>query len=236
MFNNKSIPIIERGSGKPLIFLHGFGCSKEFFASQLNYFSRYYRVIAYDLYGFGKNVPATRAYNLADYVAEFNKVAIKYGERVSVVAHSFGCRVALKSMAESNVIEKAVLCGVAGLKPYFSFKKAIKRRVYRLAKPFFSKQKLEKAFFSSDYNSLDDVMKTTFKLVTNEYLDGSLRKIKAPTLVIFGENDDQTPPKLARRLTENISNCESYIMKNCGHFCYAERANEFNNVVREFLI
>ena len=236
MLKNDAIPIIEKGSGKPLLFLHGFGCSKEFFASQLNYFSRYYRVIAYDLYGFGNNVPAKRPYNLSDYVAEFNKVALRYDERVRVVAHSFGCRVALKSMAESDIIEKAVLCGVAGLKPSFSLKKNLKRNIYKLVKPFFSKQKLEKVFFSSDYNSLDDIMKVTFKLVTNEHLNGQLRKIKSPTLVIFGDKDDQTPPKLAKILTNDIKNCESYIMKDCGHFCFAQKPNEFNNVVREFLI
>ena len=188
------------------------------------------------LYGFGNNVPAKRPYNLSDYVAEFNKVALRYGERVRVVAHSFGCRVALKSMAESDIIEKAVLCGVAGLKPSFSLKKNLKRNIYKFVKPFFSKQKLEKVFFSSDYNSLDDMMKVTFKLVTNEYLNGQLRKIKSPTLVIFGDKDDQTPPKLAKILTNDIKNCESYIMKDCGHFCFAQKPNEFNNVVREFLI
>ena len=230
-----NVPIKEMGQGKPLFFLHGFGCSKEFFIPQLNYFSRYFKVIAYDLYGFGESKPM-KVYNLDDYVEEFKRVASHYDGKVSVVAHSFGCRVALKCMAKYDIIDKAVLCGVAGLKPAFSVKRSLKRGVYKIVKPFFSKQKLEKYFFSSDYNSLNEVMKSTFKLVVNENLDGYLRKIKVPVLAVFGENDNQTPPNLIKRLKSGILHCNDYVMKNCGHFCFAERPTEFNNVVREFLI
>ena len=235
MTQKVNVPVIEMGEGKPLIFLHGFGCSKEFFISQLNYFSRYFKVIAYDLYGFGENKP-NQVYNLSDYVEEFKKLALQYGKRVSVVAHSFGCRVALKCMAECNIIERAVLCGVAGLKPPFSMKKSIKRGVYKIVRPFFSKKILEKYFFSTDYNSLNELMKQSFKLVVNENLDGILSRIKSPVLVVFGENDRQTPPSYIKRLKGGIVDCRSYVMKNCGHFCFAERPSEFNNVAREFLI
>ena len=235
MTQKTNLPVIEMGEGKPLIFLHGFGCSKEFFIPQLNYFSRYFKVVAYDLYGFGENIPK-QVYDLADYVEEFKRIALQYGSSVSVVAHSFGCRIALKCMAEYDIIDKAVLCGVAGLKPAFSVKKSIKRGVYKIVKPFFNRQKLEKYFFSADYNSLNELMKQTFKLVINENLDNSLSQIKAPVLAIFGERDDQTPPNLIKRLEGGIANCNSYVMRNCGHFCFAERPNEFNNVSKEFLI
>ena len=95
-------PIIEKGSGKPLIFLHGYMCSKEFFASQIEFFSKSHRVIAYDLYGFGKNLPMEKAYTLDDYVQEFFELALKYGEKVSVVAHSFGCWVILKALSKNE--------------------------------------------------------------------------------------------------------------------------------------
>ena len=93
-----NIPIIEKGEGKPLIFLHGYMCSKEIFASQIDFFAKTHKVIAYDLYGFGENLPMQNAYSLDDYVQEFFNVALSYGEKVSVVAHSFGCRVILKAL------------------------------------------------------------------------------------------------------------------------------------------
>lgn len=236
MLTNKIIPLIEKGEGKPLIFLHGFMCSKEYFASQINYFSRYFKVIAYDLYGFGENLPKDGAYDLSNYANEFYQVASAYGNRVNVVAHSFGCRVILKSALEYDIIDKAVLCGVAGLKPAFSVKKFIKRSVYRAIGPFFEKSKAEKLFFSKDYNMLKEPMKQTFKQVTSEYLDAVLPQIKFSTLAVFGDKDDQTPPKIANKMISKIPDCGKYIMKDCGHFCFAERPAEFNNVVREFLL
>ncbi len=233
-----NIPLIEKGSGKPLIFLHGYMCSKEFFASQIEFFSKTHKVIAYDLYGFGKNLPMQRAYSLDDYVQEFFEVASNCGEKVSVVAHSFGCRVILKALSkkQGNIIEKALLCGVAGLKPKFSFKKTFKRRVYKILKPFAPKAWLEKKFFSSDYNIASGYMKQTFKIVTSEYLDEYLKQIQIPLFLIFGERDDQTPPAIAKKIKKQVANCGVHIMQECSHFCFLEKPNEFNYVAKEFLL
>lgn len=228
---------MEKGEGKPLILLHGFMCSKEYFASQVNYFSKNFKVVAYDLYGFGENIPVEYAYNLTDYANEFINLASEYGEKVSVIAHSFGCRVVLKSMQlKPDLIEKAVLCGVAGLKPPFNFKTYLKRIAHKITRPILTVEKSEKLFFSPDYNLVTGVMKESFKLVTSEYLNGVLPSIKAPVFAVFGEKDRQTPPKIGDQLVKNIPDCGKYVMKRCGHFCYAERPAEFNHVVREFLV
>ena len=233
-FENK-IPCIIKGEGKPLIFLHGFMCAKEYFAPQINYFSKWFKVIAYDLYGFGESKPE-KAYSLNDYADEFLSIASEFNEKVSVVAHSFGCRVIFKSALKSNLIDRAVLCGVAGLKPSFSLKKAFKRTAYKLSKPFFTREVLERRFFSADYNLLNGVMKDSFKIVTSEYFDDKLTDINIPTLAIFGDKDDQTPCKIANKLTKEMPNCTKHIMKDCGHFCFAENPREFNGLVKEFLL
>lgn len=231
------IPIIEKGSGKPLILLHGYMCNKQYFASQINYFSKFYRVIAYDLHGFGDNLPMKEAYSLSDYANEFLQVASYCGKPVSVLAHSFGCRVVLKiiSQQNKNIIDKAVLCGVAGLKPYFSLKRSAKRFSYKILKPFIKRERLEKIFFSADYKMASGSMKQTFKRVTSEYFDKYLSSIDIPLFLIFGENDDQTPPKICKRFIKKVKDCGVHIMQNCSHFCFAEKPNEFNLIVREFL-
>ena len=68
----------------------------------------------------------------------------------------------LKAMATTNKIQKAVLCGVAGLKSKKTVKKICKTCVYRLIRPLFKKEQLEKIFFSSDYNMLSGVQKQSF--------------------------------------------------------------------------
>lgn len=228
--------VITKGRGEPLVFLHGYMSSKEAFARQIEYFSRYFTVYAYDLKGFGENAEMPYPYSLADYVAEFNDVAKKSGGKVNVIAHSFGCRVALSAAATSGTIKKAVLCGVAGLKPAFSFKRLIKKRCYAVCKPFISRETAEKLFFSPDYNLASGNLKESFKKVVGKHLDGLLPMIDCPVLCVFGEKDKETPPYLTKRLEKNIPRCECAVMRGCGHFCFAEKPREFNLIVREFLL
>ena len=112
----------------------------------------------------------------------------------------------------------------------------LKKIMYKILKPFASQRWLEKRFFSLDYKLATGYMKQTFKMVTSEYLDKGLSLIEKPVFLIFGENDTQTPPKLAKRITQKVKNCGVYIMQGCSHFCFCERPNEFNYVAKEFLL
>lgn len=232
-----TMPAIIKGRGKPIVFLHGYLSCKEVFAAQIDFFSRYYTVFAVDMKGFGANTPMQYPYSLDDYVNDYYALINYVGEIPDVIAHSFGCRVILKAASEkTNAAKKIVLCGAAGLKPAFSFKKVLKRRGYSLTKKILPQNVAEKIFFSSDYNAVDGVMRQSFKKIVGQYLDGFLPQIHNPVFAVFGENDKQTPISLANKLTKNISDCKTYAMKNCGHFCFLDNYTEFNYVVREFLL
>lgn len=229
------MPALIAGSGEPLVFLHGFMSQKEAFLNQLVFFAKRFKTIAVDMKGFGENSFMPYPYTLSDYVRDFYFLVGTLGGKVNVVAHSFGCRVALKAAAESDKINKLVLVGAAGLKTKKGLKYYSKKAVYRLIGRLFKKEKREKIFFSPDYNMLGDVMKQSFKYVTGELLDEKLKYIKSPVLAVFGENDRQTPPYLAKKIKANITGAETHIMKGCGHFCFAESPREFNFSVNEFL-
>lgn len=236
-FCGLNLPTIVCGSGKPLIILHGFMSSKEAFLPEIKYFSEYFKVIVPDLCGFGENKPMLYPYRLDDYLSDFYKITDKLDEKASVIGHSFGCRILIKAMATSDKIDRAVLCGPAGLKGKRTLKKAVKKSVYRILRPFFKREKLEKTFFSSDYNMLNAVQKQSFLMVVNEYLDDLLPNIKNPVLAIFGERDDQTPYKIVgKKLIKNVADIGIHVMKNTGHFCFAENPIEFCSVVKEFLL
>ena len=227
---------IVTGKGKPLIFLHGFMSSKEAFCRQIRYFSSYFTVYAPDLTGFGENAEMPFPYSLDDYAEELKELIKFVGGKTYVAGHSFGCRIAIKTAATSDLIEKLVLCGAAGLKPAFSLKKCIKRMSYKLSKPFLSQEKCEKIFFSPDYRMTAGNLRKSFKLITSEYLDKYISKIACPTFCIFGENDRETPSYFMKRLIKQIPDCAGVTMKNCGHFCFAEKPDEFNCIVKEFLL
>ena len=226
---------IVKGDGEPLVFLHGFMSSKEAFIRQIDCFSCYFRIYAPDLSGFGKS-EMPYPYRLDDYVEELNALAAYTGGKINLVAHSFGCRIALKTSANSQIINKMVLCGVAGLKPRFFLKRTFKRSAYKILCPIMGKEKAEKIFASPDYLMTSGNLRESFKLVTSEYCDGYIEKISCPTLCVFGENDKETPSYLLKRIKRKNQAIDGVIMKGCGHFCFVEKPTEFNSILAEFLL
>lgn len=74
---------IEKGTGKPLILLHGNGEDADYFVHQLDYFSRCFRVIAVETRGHGKSQEYEEALLTADQDPEAKQKAELYGLMVN---------------------------------------------------------------------------------------------------------------------------------------------------------
>lgn len=55
----------EKGEGEPMILLHGNGEDGSYFAHQMDYFSRNYRVIVVDTRGHGQSPRGTAPFTIA---------------------------------------------------------------------------------------------------------------------------------------------------------------------------
>ena len=209
-------------------------CSGSIFDSQIKFFSRYYDCFAPDLKGFGGN-KMEYPYSLDDYIADVREYMYKNGlESPDVIAHSFGGRITLK-MCYQKEFGKIVLTGSAGLKPKRKIKYYVKKGVFNVLKTFVPRGKLG-AFYSKEYNALNGVMKESYKKIVSEHLDYTLKGIENKTLIIFGEDDKETPIYMAKKLNREIANSRLVILKGAGHFCFLEKPNAFNMEVREFLL
>ncbi len=62
-----------------------------------------------------------------------------------------------------------------------------------------------------------------------------LGALRVPTLVIGGEEDQLTPPRLARALANAIHGARLVLMPGVGHLAPAEAAPRFNRIVGRFL-
>lgn len=67
-----------------------------------------------------------------------------------------------------------------------------------------------------------------------QMIDG-LKYIRAPTLVIFGEDDMIIGLKVARRTKEGIPGAKLITYKECGHFPWVEQKESFMKDVRQFI-
>ena len=90
-------------------------------------------------------------------------------------------------------------------------------------------------FGSSDYILLSPNMKRTFINIVKTHLDDYLEGVEARTLIIFGEDDKETPVYMAKRFKKKIKNSELFIMENSGHFCFLDNKYIFIKTLKNFL-
>ena len=71
----------------------------------------------------------------------------------------------------------------------------------------------------------------------NNYKDGenAIKKINCSTLCIFGDLDKMVSVKVGIKMSEQIKNCETKIISECGHMIIFEKAFEMRKLVKDFL-
>lgn len=218
------------------MFLHGYLSNKESFYYQIKYFSKFYRVTAPDFPCFGKSEPADGAWSVGDYADWLEKFIEKCGlKKPHIVAHSFGARVAIKLLSDRGSLgDKLVLTGGAGIVKPRSPQYIRRVNAYRRVKKFFPKF-AEKHFGSKEFRSLPPLMKESYKKIVNEDLRGCAEKIKNRTLLIYGEDDEVTPPTEEGLIFEKLIENSTLEVICGGHFCFSEHPVIFNAKLTEFL-
>lgn len=232
-----SFSFICKGQGKPLLLLHGYLSCKESFIYQINYFSKFFKVYAPDLSGFGNNPPLKKPYALQDYVDDLlNFIKEQNLVNFNVIAHSFGVRLVLKSKKLQALADKLVFTGGAGLKPKRNLFYYYKIYKYKFLKRFFPQSKSIKKCGSKEYQLLSPIMQKSYVLVVNEHLNYTLKNITNKTLIINGAKDKTTPKYMAKQFKKGIKNCHLIFIKKAGHFAFIDKQNQFNLQVNKFLL
>lgn len=216
------------------MFLHGYLSSKEAFAAQVAYFSRFYRVTAIDFLGFGGSRCLTNPFSVDDYADWTEEVlALLNVHFPHVVAHSFGCRVAVKMASRDTTrFDKILLTGPAGVIMNRGFSYRAKVKTYRFVKKFAPKF-AERKFGSAEYRALSPIMRESYKKIVNEDLRVCAREIENEVLLVEGEKDTTTPKREAEAYLSCLKRGKLRMMQG-GHFAFAEYPLAFNLIAEEF--
>lgn len=214
------------GSGNAIVFLHGWGANKSFMQPLVSLFSKQYKCVNLDLFGFGSTHEIEDYHNFDDYVESFRLFLMKHQiENPILIAHSFGARLAIL-YADKYPVSALVLTGAAGIKSKLTIKQRIKLYLH---KHHF------KVKGSYDYEHATPFLKKVLVEVVNKDLSDQIKKIKIPTLLIWGEKDKETPLWMAKRMKRLISNSNLIVFKNEDHFAYYHEVNRFCFIVKGFL-
>lgn len=245
---NINYKLLGENNSNTIVILHGWGASIESFNPVSNYLSKNNKVYVIDLPGFGSSDEPKRDFFIVDYANIINKFLKQLNiENSTLIGHSFGGRVIMKLVGDLGYTPKnIILVDSAGIKPKrkidYYFKVYSYKTVKMLIKLFNSKDKAEeiiselrKKAGSTDYKTASDIMKKVLINTVNEDLRYCLPNIKVPTLLIWGENDKDTPVKDAKIIEKLIPDSGLIVFKNAGHYSYLDKLNDFLVIVNNFL-
>ena len=203
--------------------------------AQVCYFSKFYRVTAIDFIGFGNSAPLTQAFSVEDYAVWTKAVlGLLQVKHPHVIAHSFGCRVAVKLAAlDADFFDKMILTGAAGVVRKRGFSYHCKVKTYRIIRRF-APRFAERTFGSAEYRGLSPVMKESYKKIVNEDLRDCARKLDNEVLLVQGVADTTTPKREAEAYLACLKHGRLTMMEG-GHFAFAEYPLTFNMIAEEFL-
>jgi len=251
-----NIHYISEGSGEPIIFIHGVGLDHTIFKKQINYFSKDFRVIAYDMLGHGKSEKPNINYQLSYYVEQLNRLIIDLNlKNPHIVGFSMGAMVAqlfaikypykLKKLCLLNAVakrnpkqQKGVLSRVEQVKKeghHSTIDSALKRW---FTEKYFTKHPdvIENIRTILSNNPFDAYLESyTLFSVSDKMLWPKLDKIKAPTLIITGEKDTGSTPEMSLMLGKKIQHSEVAILPNIKHMAPIEASESVNNIIENFL-
>lgn len=237
------------GEGSPVVLMHGWGCTHETVKSIENICLEKHKVYNVDFPGFGKSTEPSvdnGLWGVEDYTQLIEHlVKSEHIDNPILIGHSFGGRVAIV-FASRNDTDKVVLVDAAGIKPHRSLKYYYKVYSFKLMKKltllFYGKVKgqvkldeLRARHGSSDYRNSSATMRRIMSKVVNEDFKKVMPEIKAPTLLIWGENDKATPVKDARIMERLIPDAGLVIFPDAGHYSFLDNRLGFAAVLRNFL-
>lgn len=241
------VHIAGNEGGMPLILMHGWGCNVSTVASiESVCAANGCRVYNIDLPGFGQSSEPPTIWGIEEYTHHIEALTKELGIiRPILLGHSFGGRISIL-MSSRNDVRAVILVDAAGIRPRHSLKYYLKvysykfgqRMAYALlphTKAEAVVERMRRSRGSSDYANSTPMMRSILSRCVGEDLRHVMPSIKAPTLLIWGENDTATPIRDAHIMEKSIADAGLVSFAGCGHYSFLDNPIGFRAVVASFL-
>lgn len=236
--NHVDINYIDYGEGKnTIVLLHGWGQNIAMMKPIGDGLYKNNRIIIVDLPGFGETKEPDTIWTMYDYAKCINKLLIELKvDNPIMMGHSFGGKISL-IYASLYKTKKLVLFGSP-------FKKEVqklstKTKILKSLKKVPGLNKLEgfakKHIGSRDYKQASDFMRKILVEHVNLDITEDVKKIKCPTLIVWGTLDQEVPIERAYELEKLINDSGVVEYEGCSHYAYLERLDQTISVLKIFI-
>jgi pimeloyl-ACP methyl ester carboxylesterase len=253
--NGTRLAYQESGAGYPVVLIHGFSLDQRMWDDQVPELERRFRVIRYDMRGYGHSDPP----GPEPYVAAGDLRALLehlHVERAVIIGLSMGGTVALQfaqaypTMAQALVLVDSALSGWTSLPEWSTEWRRIvtlgrekgveEAREAWLASSLFAPAMGQPGVAARLRTMVSDI--SGFHFIhrdSQEWPDppalARLGEIRCPALVIVGERDVPEFLAIADVLAERITGAEKVVIPGAGHMANMEAPRQVNEAIMQFL-
>lgn len=246
------------GAGPALVFIHAGVSDRRMWDPQFDFFANRFRVVRYDLRGFGKSempdLPYSNRVDLGN-VLQFLGI-----EKAALVGCSMGGATAIDFTVEHPERVTSLLpvgAGVSGwnewtdegIRHFVKFMQLVKDNELDRALemdaelwldgPGRDPSRIDPAYRRRARELHKDNFSTTRFAHPEQELKppaiGRLGEIRCPTLIVVGDSDTDEIVKLASRLANDIPSARLVTVANAAHLPSLEHPDKFNALVSDFL-
>ncbi len=221
-------------SGDVVLMMHGWGLSLDSMRLLGELLGKWNQVIIVDLPGFGKTPKPCADWDTNQYAERMAKyIDEQQISPVHLVGHSFGGRVAIRLASHfPEKVKSVVLINSGGLQRKLTGKRKFKSmRLKLLARSckFIDKvtgTNIFQTWYTPKYASADYLnagpLKAILVKAVTEDVTSDAASMQAPTFMLWGEKDDETPVEFGQRLKKLIKNSQLVVMPGKDHFPFID--------------
>ena len=236
----------EAGEGSAIIVLHGLMGALSNFDTLFDHFSeRGYKVLIPKLPLYTMPLLKTNVKNLAKFLYDF--IEYKELKNVILLGNSLGGHIALYFIKQyPGKVGALVLTGSSGL-----YEKAMGDSFPKRGNYDYILQKTQSVFYDPKIATkelVDDVYRivndrnsairtlSIAKSAIRHNMANDLPAMKQPTCLIWGKQDNVTPPEVAEDFHKLLPNSDLFWIDKCGHAAMMERPKEFNKILESWFV
>jgi 3-oxoadipate enol-lactonase len=240
------------GSGQDLIFIHGFGLDRRMWDDQFEKFSQHYRVLRYDLRGFGKSSetpiePYAHHIDLRDLMIQLgisraHIAGLSMGGRIAIdfaliYPHLISSLITVDSVIHGYKFQASSQSAAASEAKDTGIAAANRKWLYHdLFRPALEKPDVARHLkeIVSSYSGWHWLNKNPWTPLDPPAVE-QLSSIVAPTLIVVGERDLPDFHAIGELLNREIAGSRKVVIKGVGHMSNMEDPVTFNRVLSDFL-
>lgn len=231
-----TIRYAESGKGNVLVSIHGAGGMRISPAHEL--LAKTYRVIVFEVPGFGKSPANERSSTMQDLAATMNKAIAALGvKKFSLMGNSFGAKlVSWMAILAPDTLQALVLVAPAAIR--HDRPRVVANSPEEELKLFHAHPERIAPRPTPKKDIIDKQQALVRRLIgpaRDAVLEGQLKEMKVPTLALFGTVDRVTPSDAAYLYREIIPNCHIGMVYDAAHAIDVDRPEAVSEIVADFI-